>query len=196
MILGVTGGIGSGKSTVSGYLCEKYGFVFISCDDLAKQMMTEDPELVGLLKNAFGEEIYTADGLLDKKRYASLIYGSEEQRKLSDSLVHPAVWKKIRELTGDPGKDYLVETALPDQNFRNLCDRILFVRVEPEERIHRLMASRGYTEAYARSVMANQKPDIYFEKLSDHVIDNSGKFEETAKAADRIAEYEKCFLCR
>ena len=189
MILGMTGGVGSGKSTVSGFLEKEYGFVFIGTDDVAKDMMRNDEALKKELKKAFGESIYRQCGELDKKEYARIIYQNEENLRRSNEIVHPAVWAKVQEmilkkrveavLRNEKEPDFLVETALPGETFKEFCDELWFVKTEKEARIARLMTSRGYTREYALSIIENQQPDSFFENLSDVVIENSGTPSET-----------------
>ena len=179
MIIGVTGGIGCGKSTVSRALSEKLSYVHISTDDLAKRLMAEDENLKKALKNAFSDEIFTEDGLIDKKKYAALIYGDPRNLALNDSIVHPAVWNEVKkEVQGNAG-GYIVETALPGEAFRDLCDLIIYVKTDNVIRIARLMENRGYTLEYAAGIIENQKPESLFEAISDITADNSGTIEET-----------------
>ena len=96
MIIGIIGGIGSGKSTVSEYLENKYGFLVFKSDTVAKEIMTADPEVVMELKCAFGDDIYNEDGSVNRQKYASILYSDEKNRVLSNSIIHPACWKEIR----------------------------------------------------------------------------------------------------
>lgn len=179
MILGVIGGIGSGKSTVAKWIAVVYGYCHLSTDDLAQEMMNGDEELKNALREAFGE-VYKEDGILDKKKYAGILYSDAENRKKNDEIVHPLVWKKVKELTAGEG-NFVVETALPGPEFKTLCDKIFAVYVGEDERIHRLMESRGYTKEYALSIIRGQQPDSFYEAFSDLMIDNSGSFLETTE---------------
>ena len=179
MIIGITGGIGSGKSAVAVFLSEAYGFVHISSDEVAKDLMASDQEMIAELKNAFGSDIYRENGELNRQKYAEAIYKSEEKRRLSDRIVHPRVWEHIKSIASSKDTCYVVETALPGDSFREFCDEIWFVFVDKETRIRRLAEGRGYERAYAESVIRSQQPDEYFRSFSDAEIDNSGSFEKT-----------------
>lgn len=197
MIIGIIGGIGSGKSTVSGHLESEYGYEVIKTDDLAKELMKDGTMLSEKLREAFGNDIYTADGSLDKARYSAAIYKNEENRKLSDSIVHPAVWQAVKSRVEEirkrcslegAGKEAcaVVETALPSKHLTEICDEIWFIYAAPEIRICRLMQDRGYTREYAKSVIESQLSDNSFMTYADRMINNGGDLSETLMNTDLI----------
>lgn len=196
MILGITGGIGSGKSLVTDHLSEKYGFTAIKTDDLAREMMNSDKGLMKKLKNAFGSEIYGKDGKLNRELYAKLIYSDKENRLKSDSIVHPAVWERVKELTSSgtdkkEGRNYTVETALPGSMLRTVCSEVWHVQSEHEVRIERLMLNRGYTREYAESVIRGQISEEEYSKSADIIIRNNATVEELYGNVDRLIEERK-----
>lgn len=192
MIIGMIGGIGSGKSTISGYMAEKYGYRVLRSDDIAKDIMNGDPEVMDELKGAFGEQIYK-DGVIDKKEYASVIYGNEKNRILSNSIIHPACWKRIRRIISDSimdngGEecDIIIETALPSDTLSSVCDEIWFIYAGPEERINRLIENRGYSREYAEDIMSKQLSDNSFMEYADRMINNGGNKISAESAVDLI----------
>ena len=179
MILGIIGGIGSGKSTAADILKNEYGYTVIGTDDTAKELMNTDPECRAKLQEAFGEQIFRVDGTIDKEEYRKVLYSSEENKKISDAIVHPLVWKRIRDIIGKaPEKNYVIETALPGKEFSLLCDIIWVITANTDVRVQRLMQNRGYSEEYARTVIEKQLSDEEMTAIGDLVIDNSGSFEE------------------
>ena len=189
MVLGITGAIGSGKSTAADLITREYGFEMIGTDQLANKIMTEDPECRRELTEAFGPEIYTSCGTIDKDRYRELIHKSAENRIRSDSIIHPRVWKRIREIVAeDPSGNFLVETALPDENFAGICDNVILVTADPCVRAERLMRDRGYSKAYAETVIANQKSEEEFRKFATLTVDNSLGQKELAQNIRKAVE--------
>ena len=189
MVLGITGSIGSGKSTAADILTKEYGFIPIGTDELAKQIMNENNQCRRLLKDAFGPEIYGPDEKIDKENYKKTIFCSDRNRNISDSIVHPLVWEAVKEIIdGGPEKDYLVETAVPGDSFCDICDRILLVTADKDTRVKRLMKNRGYSREYAESVISGQKSEKELESMADIVIDNSGGTEELRENIRKAVE--------
>ena len=184
MILGLTGGIGSGKSLVTEILQTEYGFHVIRTDAVAAEMMVSDENLKEQLKKAFGNEIYDPDGTLNRKKYAELIYGVPGMRELSDSIVHPAVWQETKRQIGEirnaagQDADIAVETALPGDSLGKICDTVWHISADAEIRTMRLMETRNYSREYAEAVMKRQLPEERYGKIADRVIMNNGSVEE------------------
>ncbi|MDO4808937.1 MAG: dephospho-CoA kinase [Eubacteriales bacterium] len=189
MVLGITGSIGSGKSTAADILTKEYGFIPIGTDELAKKIMNENDLCRRLLTGAFGPEIYGPEGKIDKERYKKAIFSSDRNRNVSDSIVHPLVWEAVKEIIdGGPEKDYLVETAVPGDAFCDICDKILLVHAEKETRVERLMKNRGYSREYAESVISGQKSEDELKSIADVVIDNSEGQEELRENIRKAVE--------
>lgn len=189
MVLGITGSIGSGKSTAADILTKEYGFIPIGTDELAKKIMNENDLCRRLLTGAFGPEIYGPEGKIDKERYKKAIFSSDRNRNVSDSIVHPLVWEAVKEIIDrGPGKDYLVETALPGKDFCSICDRILLVTADKDTRVKRLMKNRGYSREYAESVISGQKSEDELKSIADVVIDNSEGQEELRENIRKAVE--------
>jgi len=185
-IIGVTGGIGSGKSEVTRLLEERHGFAVLRADDIAKELMRPGTELMEKLRQAFPTSCFEADGSICREAYAALIYSDPAARMRSDELVHPAVWQEIEARIGKlKERDCCIEAALPGDGLKELCTEVWFVYAEPEARIRRLEEYRGYTREQAVSIMENQLSDEAFFCLADYVVQNSGSLEETA---ERIQE--------
>ena len=184
MILGITGGIGSGKSMAADILKEEAGFAVFRTDDIARRLMEEDGELKEKLRREFGSRIFDADGRLNRKEYAAVIYSDPEKRRVSDSIVHPAVWAKTEELTGEQRKLYgdsvkaVVETALPGIEFRKISDTVWAVDADEDVRLKRLQETRGYTREYAETVIRQQPGREIYLRFADRIIRNNGTLPE------------------
>lgn len=198
MVLGITGGVGSGKSLVLELLRSEFGFTVLQTDILAKVVMAEDAACRNALKKAFGEAIFLPDGAIDKVKFASLIYADDAARRLTDSIVHPAVWREAKqeiekiqqsEKTQDKLQNKMqnktaniaLETALPEPEFFELCDTVWYIHVDKAVRIARLMASRGYAKEKCLAMIKSQPDEIHYRDLADVVIHNSGTKEETLR---------------
>ncbi|MBQ9420666.1 MAG: dephospho-CoA kinase [Lachnospiraceae bacterium] len=198
MVIGITGGIGSGKSAVAGILARQYGFTVLSTDDIAKELEQPGHAVYDELVKCFGEGILqeaeaevttggsAAGRPIDKTKFGALIYSDTGAMERAEGIIHPATWGYVEgEIAARPGETVVVETALPDERYRRICDEIWYVYTDEDTRIRRLMASRGYSEAKCRSILAEQITDEEFISFADYIVDNSGTLEE---AASRVAE--------
>lgn len=195
MILGLVGGVGSGKSAVTDILKDEYGFEILYTDDIAKKLEQPGEPVYNELCRAFGTCILSegkAGEYIDKKRFADIIYSDEEALNKAGSIIHPAVWKYVGEYIdkaagacdgadGKKGVRIAVETALPDENFKNLCDVIWYIFASEKVRTERLMQSRGYTREKCRSIIDSQKKREELYKEADERIENSLELENTKK---------------
>ena len=193
MILGITGGIGSGKSTVTDVLKNRYGFRILKTDDMAKELELPGHIVYERLKEEFGEGILMQkDGQIDKEAFARLIYSDDDALEKANGIIHPAVWAEVGRRTENckgnmlTGPHAAVETALPNDFFKNLCDQIWYIHVDRAERIKRLMEDRGYTYEKCVGIISNQMSEEAFRSMADEVIDNSLPVEETIKTIGEI----------
>lgn len=190
MIIGLIGGIGSGKSTVSAYLKSKYKFTILIADDIVKDMEKPGHRLYEKLVDAFGERILTGGDTgrpIDRAAFADIIYYDKAALNRANAIIHPVAWKYIAQKTALPG-DYVVETALPDKVFPDRCDTVWYVWADKKTRIQRLMVSRGYSEKKCKSIIKNQLKVIEFKKLSDELIKNNGDTLSLYGQIDKIME--------
>ncbi len=201
-IIGITGGVGSGKSSVLEFLKEEYGAVIIMADDVAKRLMRAGTDCFDEIVKAFGEDIVGADGEFDRALLAERIFNNPEERDLLDSIVHPAVkkdiCKEIEELKnkfGDKNGFVVIEAALLiEEHYDKICDELWFVYAPQKHRIKRLKESRGYTVRKSLSIMKNQLSAKEMRRACQVTIDNSGAFEYTKSRVraeyNRIMELE------
>lgn len=181
LIIGVTGGVGAGKSTVLQTL-EGQGIPCLRTDDMAKGLYQKGSQIYAALIQLFGEEILGEGGSIDLGRMAACMYQDREKREAVDGLVHPAVWQLVREQSArllHEADCVCVETALPAQDFYSLCDEIWYVHTDREIRIQRLMSDRKYTREKAEAIIASQPTEEDYRRMADFVIDNSLSKEET-----------------
>lgn len=190
IIVGITGGIGSGKSTVSTYFEKRYNATVIQADSLAKNLMVSDSELVSKIKQHFGEEAYLSDGSLNKTylSHQAFVLGKVE---LLNSIVHPAVYRYFEqqiEKERKKGTKVLIrEAALLLQKGRpEGFDSIVLVTANPEIRIQRVMERDHVTEQQVRERMAKQQSDEEMLHYADYVVENNGNQDKLYEKLDLI----------
>ncbi|MBE5931840.1 MAG: dephospho-CoA kinase [Lachnospiraceae bacterium] len=187
-ILGLTGGVGSGKSKVLNELREKYDAYIIEADKLAHQLMLPGETIYKEIVKEFGCDILSEKSpyYIDRNILGDIVFNNKEKLNKLNSITHPLVKQKIIELinerkfTGDT-KLFVIEAALLiEAGYKEICDEIWYIWVDKEERIKRLMDSRGYTREKCLSIFENQQEDSFYKKYSDHIINNQNSFKNTA----------------
>ena len=183
-VLGVTGGMGSGKSTAA-RLFESLGAVVIDLDDLARPLLSSSGPLVRPVAAAFGQEVVAPDGGIDAGALASIAFASPEQARRLDDLVHPAVFAAatgaLDALAVLPEPPPVVAIDIPllveAPVFFDLVDAVLALSANEDARIARLVG-HGWREADVRARMSVQATDSERRDIADYVIENDGTLEE------------------
>ena len=191
-ILGITGGVGAGKSTILAYLAEKYQARVIELDKAAHLCMQPGTDCFDRIVNTFGREILTEAGSICRPALSKIVFADRSKVEELNRIVHPAVKNYIREEikkeTEKGSVPFIVLEAalLLEDHYDEICDEIWYIYVEDEVRIARLSSSRGYTPEKTRAVLENQKSDKEFRRFCQLVIDNSSdNVENTYKQIDR-----------
>jgi dephospho-CoA kinase len=195
-VIGVTGGVGAGKSTVLSYLHEKYDAVVIEADKVGHLVMEPGGSCYKPVLSLFGKEIRRPDGSLDRSKIAARVFQDEALLQKLNGLIHPAVRKWILarlETEKNAGcRLCVVEAALfLEERYGEFCHDVWYIHADREVRIQRLMQSRGYTRERAESIMRSQASEEMFEAGTDYKIINNGDLQETYSQIDeRIRDYE------
>ena len=188
-ILGITGGVGSGKSRVLEILKEEYGFRVIQADQVAKDLMQPGRDSYRAVVDCLGPSILNEDGTINRPAMAQVIFGCPDKRVQVDRLTHPLVWNTaFGEALACPEPLVVIEAAIPSKEFRDNCGEMWYVYTSRENRMERLRESRGYTKEKTESIMNSQAPEAGFREFSDAVIDNNGSVEDTRKQIRRLLE--------
>jgi dephospho-CoA kinase len=187
--IGITGGVGSGKSEVMTYLQETYNAVTIRADEVGRALMEPGGACFDEVIRLFGSGIVKADGTLNREEIADLVFHSPEKREALDAIIHPAVRSSVEsamELAEQAGNDwfFLEAALLIEEDYNAILDELWYIYARESVRRERLLASRGYSDAKTDSIIKNQLPEEEFRKACDFVVDNSGSFRETAAAID------------
>ena len=185
-VIGITGGVGSGKSAVLTYLNTKYGAVICQLDDVAKKLQKKGTRCYQSIIEAFGEQILAPSGELDRKALGKIVFQNEEQLQKLNAIVQPEVKRVVQEEIAKREEElnplFVIEAALlPTAGYEKICDEMWYIYTEESVRRERLKCSRGYTEEEITNMMQSQPEEFVFRQLCDVVLDNSGSFEETKK---------------
>lgn len=189
-VIGITGGVGAGKSTVLNVLKEEYKAELLLTDQLAHELMQPGTECHRQIVELLGEEVLDEDGTFNKKKLGNLIFNNSELNQKINSIVHPAVRNCVEERIRNSRKNLIVvESALLiEAGFKPLCDEIWYVYVSTQERVKRLYEQRGYSEVKSYSIIQNQLSHEAFRRQSDRLIDNGSSREYTRRQIREFME--------
>lgn len=186
--VGLTGGIGSGKSEVSRRLTS-LGAVLVDADAAAREVVEPGTPGLAQVVGEFGERILLPEGTLDRERLGSIVFADEEMRKRLNAIVHPLVGQRMQELVEGAPPEAIVVYDVPllaENDLAALYDLVVVVDAPVEEQVRRLTARRGMSEEAARARIAAQATRERRRAIADHVIDNSGSLEALAAQVDEL----------
>ncbi|MGW0570944.1 dephospho-CoA kinase [Streptomyces tauricus] len=172
--VGLTGGIGAGKSEVSRLLVE-HGAVLIDADRIAREVVAPGTPGLAAVIDALGKEVLAADGSLDRPKLGSIVFADADRLAVLNSIVHPLVGARSRELEEAASADSVVVHDVPllaENGLAKLYDLVIVVDASTETQLDRLVRLRGMTEEDARARMAAQATREKRRELADVVIDN------------------------
>lgn len=175
--IGITGNIGSGKTTVS-KVFEVLGIPCFYADDAAKTVMTTDKILINGIKSAFGETSYFGDGTLNRKHIAAIVFNNKKQLAKLNALVHPATFRAFDAWVNTVGGvPYVLKEAalLFESDAHKFCDYTIMVQAPLETRIKRVMQRDSLPREEIEKREANQFPEEKKSKLADYIIVNDDK---------------------
>ncbi|MBU5441608.1 dephospho-CoA kinase [Paenibacillus sp. MSJ-34] len=191
MNLGLTGGIATGKSTVSSLL-EERGALIIDADRVAREVVLPGSPALQQVAERFGQAVLLEDGSLNRKKLGEIVFADEAERKALESILHPAIRSVMRERMEAFERDYpdkLVVADIPllyESGLESMYEEIMVVYVPREVQLQRLMKRDGMSAEEAGKRL-NAQFDIEWKKRqADYVIDNRGSLDETKKQIDRF----------
>ena len=201
ILLGVTGGIASGKSTVARML-EELGAPIIDFDLLSRTVVEPGKPAWQDIVSFFGEQVLLPDQTLDRKKLSEIVFRDMEKRKKLEGFTHPRIYQEfvrmVKEYSaGDPKA--IIQVGIPlliEANLQSLFHKLLLVYVPQETQIRRLMERDQISREMAQSILAAQLPIDEKRAYADYLIDNSGPLEETKKQVqevwEKLKEFQKC----
>lgn len=193
--IGITGGVGAGKSAILDYLKNKPDTKVMLADEIAHELMVPGTQCYDKLKAEFGtEDIYQKDGFFDRIKLAQVIFSDDEKRKKLNGIVHPAVRKYVIGQAAYERKEgkiklLVLEAALLiEEHYDEICDELWYIYTSEENRRIRLKKQRNYSDEKINEIFNSQLTDEKFRKACRVVIDNNG----TIEAAE--AQIEAAFM--
>jgi dephospho-CoA kinase len=191
LLLGVTGGIASGKSTVSAML-EELGSPIVDFDQLAREVVEPGEPAYDRIVDYFGSQVVAEDGTLDRKALSDIVFKDMEKRKKLESFTHPAIFERFAErVNGIAARDpnAVIQVAVPlllELNLQYMFHKILVVHIPAEEQVRRLAERDGISSEEAENILKAQLPIEEKTGYADYVIDNRGPLEETRRQVEAL----------
>ncbi|MBQ6074584.1 MAG: dephospho-CoA kinase [Lachnospiraceae bacterium] len=175
-VIGLTGGVGAGKSTVTGLLKKEYGALILEADAICKKLMEPGGPAYGAIVGLLGQEVLLPSGEIDKKRMAQMIFEDPAKRAAVNRILHPATFEAAARRIRNTRKTLIVyESALPyEARFSELCDKVLYVHASAAVRRERLKAARGYSDEKVSAIMRTQLSEEDFYRMADGAVSNDG----------------------
>lgn len=192
-MIGITGGVGSGKSEVLNYLKDRYEAVIMEADKTGHRLLSENKEVIADVIEFFGKEILNERGEIDREKLGRVCFENSEKLEALNQVIHPAVKKtfllEVKEAEGQNKTVFVIEAALLIEcGYKNDLDSLWYIYCDREVRIERLIKNRGYSKEKCESIMGNQMNEAVFRKHCDVIIDNSKDLNFMYRQVDRSIE--------
>ena len=196
--IGITGGVGAGKSEILSYLGKKTGVRVMLADEIAHELMEAGTDCYKCLRQTFNDEdIWNSDGSFNREKLAKVIFSDKLKRDIMNSVVHPAVKEYVirqQEYEKERGKLSLLvlEAALLiEEHYDKICDELWYIYTSEENRRDRLKASRGYSDEKIDNIFKSQLSEEEYRKYCAVVIDNNGSVEAAFEQIDKALVNEE-----
>lgn len=190
-VIGITGGVGAGKSAILQYFREKHGAVVIEADKVGHLLMEPGSACYDSIVEKFGSSILNEDRTINRGKLGKIVFADEELLTALNKIVHPKVKAHIiseieKERANRQTALFVVEAALLiEDHYDVICDELWYIHTDEAIRAARLKESRGYDDEKIADIMANQKTPEEFRMACQAVIDNSGDLADTYEQIDR-----------
>lgn len=192
IVIGVTGNIASGKSTVDRMLLDLGATLVIDADRTVHDLQRDDPAVRAAIRARFGAAVFDAQGQVDRSALGAIVFADAGALADLEAILHPAVRRRVRaQLAALPDQAIVVVDAvkLLQGELRDQCDSVWWITARPEQLLERLMSTRGLDEAAARARLAAQPSMSIWREWIDVIIDNSGAVEDTrSQVATALAQ--------
>ena len=193
--IGITGGVGAGKSAVLDYLATKPGVRVMLADEIAHELMEPGPDCYEQIRKTFpNEDIYREDGHFDRMKLAKVIFSDEKKRVQMNEIVHPAVKRYViaeadrGRQEGKPALLVLEAALLIEEHYDEICDELWYIYTREDVREARLMESRGYSKEKVQQIFASQLKEAEYRRHCSIVIDNNAGVAEMQHQIDEAVE--------
>jgi len=188
-IVGLTGGIGSGKTTVSNLFAER-GITVVDADVIARQVVKPGTPLLAAIHEYFGDNVLLEDGNLNRRWLREAIFGNQEDKKWLESVMHPAIRNELLSQLRQASSEYAILSAplLIENQLTRFCDRVLVVDVSEEAQYQRTINRDQSNAEQVRKIIESQVSRSTRLKAADDVIDNSGNPEQLPDQVQKLHE--------
>jgi dephospho-CoA kinase len=193
LTIGLTGGIGSGKSEVA-RMFSQLGVPVIDADIIAHQLVQPGTEALSEITAIFGEAILTSEGTLDRAKLAGIVFNKPDMKQQLETIIHPRVREQIRAFKDAHKNDPYVMVVIPlllETGQQDLVDRVLIVNAAEPVRIQRVQSRDGRNEEQIRSIIRNQADDAARHSAADDKIDNSGSLDDLLISVRKLHQQYK-----
>ncbi|WP_349669042.1 dephospho-CoA kinase [Lacrimispora sp.] len=188
-VIGLTGGVGAGKSLVLTILRTKYNAEVMEADKVAHELMEPGEEGYFRIKETFGEAILNSDGTINRTALGKVIFDNESAREQINSMIHPLVWKRIRQkISASQAGLIVVEFAIMGEEAEDIYDEMWYVHASEEVRMRRLLKNRGYSKERSEKMIRSQASEQEYARRCDRIIENHGSVKDLE---DQLAEILK-----
>lgn len=192
-VIGITGGVGSGKSRVLSCLEEKHHAVICQADQVAWELQKPGQKCYSEIVEHFGTSILNEDKTINRKVLGQIVFGNDAKLQVLNAIMHPAVkceiQKRILQEKGNGTKLFFLEAALLiEEHYDEICDELWYIYTSEQIRRQRLKESREYSDEKINAIMASQLSEEMFRKACKVVIENNGLFDETCERLDDAIE--------
>lgn len=185
--VGLTGGIASGKSTVTDMFAG-LGATIIDTDVIARDVVAPGEAALDAIRHEFGDEVFDADGALDRAAMRRIIFADEDARERLEAILHPLIREKTQALAASAGGDYqvIVVPLLVESPLQDFVDRIVVVDCDENAQIRRLMARDAESEGQARRILAAQSSREQRLAIADDIVRNDGELTATLQQVEKL----------
>lgn len=189
LLVGLTGGLASGKSRVASLLARR-GAIVVDADELSRSAVAPGTSGLARIVEAFGSEVLDSSGILDRAALAAVVFADKEKRRVLESIVHPEVFRLLGHVVdGYRATDAVVVFDAPlivETGFHEACDLVVVVSSPVDAQVARVVRTRGMSEDDARSRIASQASPAERERHADIVIRNDGTLEELEEHVESL----------
>ena len=195
--IGITGGVGAGKSAILDYRAGKPKVKVMLADDIAHELMKPDTECYNKLRELFDSSVFNADGQINNIRMAEAIFNDSSLRDKLNAIVHPAVKEyvikqyRIEKKSGCLEWLILEAALLIEEHYDEICDELWYIYTSEENRRLRLKESRGYSDEKIDNIFASQLSEAEYRSACQKCIDNNGTVEHTYMQIEEIIKSYK-----
>lgn len=195
-VIGITGGIGAGKSTILSILKEEYHAYVLEADQAAHDIMEPGQRAYTRIVNTFTDAILDLDGRIHRGRLADVVFQNPDGLKALNAIVHPEVKQFVLEAIENCRRAgdipfFVIEAALLiEDGYQEICDELWYIYAPEEVRVRRLMESRNYSREKCEAIIGNQSSDAFYRSHCTHVIENYHSLENTKKQLEELLKNE------